>query len=59
MPAARNPFASDWVRGGADERLRPHGTLSYVAGATDEPLRFVTVGALLEEAVRAHGARRH
>ncbi len=57
MPAARNPFASDWVRGGADERLRPHGTLSYVAGATDEPLRFVTVGALLEEAVRAHGAR--
>ena len=57
MASARNPFASDWVRGGADERLRPQGTLSYVAGATEEPLRFVTVGALLEAAVATHGAR--
>ncbi len=55
--AARNPFASDWVRGGAGDRLRPQGTLSYVAGATDEPLRFITIGALLEEAVATFGAR--
>ncbi|MGE5118444.1 MAG: AMP-binding protein [Betaproteobacteria bacterium] len=53
----RNPFASDWVRGGADDRLRPPGTSSYVAGATDEPLRFVTISQLLDEAVAAHGAR--
>ena len=52
-----NPFASDWVRGGADDRLRPAGTLSYVAGATDEPLKFMTIGALLERAVARHGAR--
>ncbi len=52
-----NPFASDWVRGGSDDRLRPAGTLSYVAGATDEPLKFMTLGALLERAVARHGAR--
>jgi fatty-acyl-CoA synthase len=54
---ARNPFASDWLRGGRDDRLAPPGALSYVAGATDEPLRFVTVSLLLDEAVAAHGAR--
>ncbi|HSN32390.1 MAG TPA: AMP-binding protein [Ideonella sp.] len=45
------------MRGGADDRLRPPGTSSYVAGATDEPLRFVTISQLLDEAVAAHGAR--
>jgi fatty-acyl-CoA synthase len=54
---AQNPFASDWLRGGAGERLRPPGTLSYVAGATDEPLRFMTVPQLLDKAVARHGAR--
>ena len=29
---AANPFSSDWLGGGRDERLRPQGTLSYVAG---------------------------
>ena len=52
-----NPFTSDWLRRGADERQRPPGTLSYVAGATDEPLRFITIGQLLEKAVARHGAR--
>ena len=52
-----NPFASDWLRGGADDRLRPRGTLSYVAGATDETLRFITIGQLLDKAVARHGAR--
>jgi fatty-acyl-CoA synthase len=53
----RNPFSSDWVGGGADDRLRPPGTQSYVTGATDEPLRFITIGQLLEQVVAAHGAR--
>ncbi len=57
MASAHNPFASDWVRGGADDRLRPQGGLSYVAGATDSALRFITIGALLEAAVAEHGAR--
>ena len=53
----KNPFSSDWLSAGADERLRPPGTLSYVSGATDRPLRFVTIAQLLDEAVAAHGAR--
>ena len=57
MTTTANPFSSDWVRGGADERLRPPGGLSYVAGATDEPLRFVTIGQWLERAVAKFGAR--
>ena len=57
MTTAANPFSSDWVRGAADERLRPPGGLSYVAGATDEPLRFVTIGQWLERAVSKFGAR--
>jgi len=53
----RNPFASDWLRSAADERQRPHGGMSYVSGATDEPLQFVTVPQLLDETVRRVGAR--
>ena len=42
MPAnSYNPFSSDFLRSGADDRLRPQGTLSYVAGATDDPLKFM------------------
>jgi fatty-acyl-CoA synthase len=53
----RNPFSSDWLGSHSDERLRPQGGLSYVAGPGDEPLRFITVPTLLHEAVAAHGAR--
>lgn len=48
---SHNPFSSGWVRGGADDRLRPQGTLSYVSGATDDPLRFRTIPQLLDRAV--------
>ena len=54
---SHNPFSSGWVRGGADDRLRPQGTLSYVSGATDDPLRFQTISQLLDEAVAKHGSR--
>ena len=54
--ASRNPFSSGWVRGGADERLRPHGTLSYVSGAADDPLRFRTISQALDKCVAAHGS---
>ena len=52
-----NPFSSDWLRSGADDRLRPPGTLSYVSGATEVPLRFTTIGQLLQRAVQRHGAQ--
>lgn len=52
-----NPFSSDWLRADGDERLRPQRGLSYVAGPRDDPLRFITIPALLDEAVAAHGAR--
>jgi fatty-acyl-CoA synthase len=52
----RNPFSSRWLRTD-DVSRRPHGRLSYVAGPTDEPLRFITIAQLLDEAVAAHGAR--
>ncbi len=55
--AARNPFSSGWVRGGSDERLRPQGTLSYVSGVTDDPLRFRTVSQALDKCVGHHGSR--
>ena len=55
--AARNPFSSGWVRGGADERLRPQGTLSYVSGATDDPLRFRTISQALDRCIAKHGSR--
>ena len=52
-----NPFSSGWVRGGADDRLRPQGTLSYVSGATDDPLRFRTIPQLLDRAEAKYGSR--
>jgi fatty-acyl-CoA synthase len=54
---AANPFRSDWLDGGAADRLRPQGTLAYVSGATDEPLRFITLWQQLEKTVSRHGAR--
>ncbi len=53
----RNPFASDWLKGPADAGLRPQGTLSYVAGATDDPLKFMTVPQLLDRACERWGGR--
>ena len=54
---AANPFSSDWLAGGRDERLRPQGTLSYVSGSTDEPLRFITLSQQLDKTVSRHGPR--
>ena len=54
---SRNPFTSDFLRHSGEECLRPQGGRSYVAGPTDDPLRFITIPALLDEAVAAHGAR--
>jgi fatty-acyl-CoA synthase len=54
---SRNPFSSGWLQGGADDRLKPAGTLSYVSGATEEPLRFLTIPQLLDKTVGRHGAR--
>ncbi len=52
-----NPFGSDFLNGAGDARLRPHGTLSYVAGATDDALKFITIPQLLDRACARHGGR--
>jgi fatty-acyl-CoA synthase len=52
-----NPFTSDRLARVADSRQRPRGGLSYVSGNRDDPLRFTTIPALLDEAVAHHGAR--
>jgi fatty-acyl-CoA synthase len=52
-----NPFSSDFLRGRGDDHLRPQGTLSYVAGATDDPLKFMTIPQLLDRACARHGGR--
>ena len=52
-----NPFSSDWIGGGRADRLKPHGTLSYVSGPTDEPLRFLTIPQQLARTVSRHGSR--
>ncbi len=52
-----NPFRSDWLAGGHDERLKPQGTLSYVSGSTGEPLRFITLSQQLDKTVARHGPR--
>ena len=52
-----NPFASDWLRAGGDDGRRPRGGLSYVCGVTDDPLKFMTISALLDRAVLRHGGR--
>jgi fatty-acyl-CoA synthase len=58
MPAnSYNPFSSDFLRGNADDRLRPPGTRSYVAGATDDPLKFMTIPQLLDRACARFSSR--
>jgi fatty-acyl-CoA synthase len=51
-----NPFVSDFLRGDRDASLRPQGGRAYVAGPADQPLRFITLSALLEETVAENGA---
>jgi fatty-acyl-CoA synthase len=57
MSARANPFASDWLRAGSAVVGRPEGGLSYVRGATSDPLKFFTIPALLDRAVMRHGAK--
>jgi fatty-acyl-CoA synthase len=62
---SNNPFTSDFLRGRSggrgvavdDRHLRPQGTLSYVAGATADPLKFMTIPQLLDRACARHGGR--
>jgi fatty-acyl-CoA synthase len=52
-----NPFSSDFLRSRGDDRLRPQGPLSYVAGASDDPLKYMTISQLLDRACARHGGR--
>jgi fatty-acyl-CoA synthase len=52
-----NPFASDFLRRGQDDRLRPQGTFSYVAGPPDDVLKFMTIPQLLDRACARFGSR--
>jgi fatty-acyl-CoA synthase len=56
MSPGGNPFTSDFLRAGADDRLRPQGQLSYVSGYTDDPLKFMTVPQLMDRACARHGS---
>jgi fatty-acyl-CoA synthase len=56
MVLASNPFSSQFLRGSADEALRPPGRLSYVSGSTDDPLKFITIPQLLDRACARNGA---
>lgn len=50
-----NPFRSDWLRAATDTAGRPQRGLSYVAGSTEVPLRYLTLPAMLDETVDLHG----
>ena len=52
-----NPFSSDFLKSRGDDQLRPHGTLSYVAGTSDDPLKYMTIPQLLDRACTRHGGR--
>ena len=52
-----NPFSSDFLRSDANDRLRPQGTVSYVAGTTDEPPKFMTIPQLLDRACARNGGK--
>ena len=56
MTQSRNPFSSAFLQGGTDDRLRPPGTLSYVAGPSDDPLKFMTIPQFLDRACARNGA---
>jgi fatty-acyl-CoA synthase len=52
-----NPFSSNFLRGRGDDHLRPQGPLSYVAGTSDDPLKYMTVAQLLDRACARYGGR--
>jgi fatty-acyl-CoA synthase len=52
-----NPFSSEVLRGSADNLLRPQGNRSYVSGAADDPLKYLTIPELLDRACARHGGR--
>ncbi len=52
-----NPFTSRQFQSTASDQQRPQNGLSYVSGATQDPLRFMTIPALLDEAAMNHGSR--
>jgi fatty-acyl-CoA synthase len=52
-----NPFASDWLGAGREDSRRPRGGLSYVSGPASDPLKFMTIPALLDRAVSRNGGR--
>jgi fatty-acyl-CoA synthase len=52
-----NPFSSDFLRSRGDDHLRPQGPLSYVAGTSDDPLKYKTISQLLDRACARHGGR--
>jgi fatty-acyl-CoA synthase len=52
-----NPFSSDFLRSRGDDHLRPQGPLSYVAGTSDDPLKYMTISRLLDRACARHGGR--
>lgn len=52
-----NPFLSNWVKSGADGKLRPPGSASFVAGPTDVSLHFMTIPQLLDRTVSLYGSR--
>jgi fatty-acyl-CoA synthase len=52
-----NPFSSDFLRSRGDDHLRPQGPLSYVAGTSDDPLKYMTISQLLDRACARHGGR--
>jgi fatty-acyl-CoA synthase len=52
-----NPFSSDFLRSRGDDHLRPQGSLSYVAGTSDDPLKYITIPQLLDRACARHGGR--
>ena len=54
---ADNPFASSRFQSATSDQQRPQNGLSYVRGATQDPLRFITLPALLGETVKQHGPR--
>ena len=52
-----NPFSSDFLRSRGDDHSRPQGPLSYVAGTSDDPLKYMTIPQLLDRACARHGGR--
>ena len=52
-----NPFSSDFLRSRGDDHLRPQGPLSYVAGTSGDPLKYMTIPQLLDRACTRHGGR--